>query len=142
MKRILVAVDDSAPGLAAARIAIELAAALGAALRAITVDSDGSIATRLHDATAAGRQHAAAEAVLRHVAGLADRAGVSHEQMAREGDIAKTIVAEARAYGADVIVLGRSDVNRPGEPYLGSNTRQVLEFADRPVLIAPAGRPA
>jgi hypothetical protein len=37
-----------------------------------------------------------------------------------------------------VIVIGRSGGRRSGEPYVGSEVRHVLEFADQPVLVVPA----
>jgi hypothetical protein len=45
---------------------------------------------------------------------------------------------KARVWGADLIVLGRSNLPGPGQPYVGSHTRQVLEFAERPVPVVPA----
>ena len=46
---------------------------------------------------------------------------------------------QSRTWPADLIVLGRSDRPGPGEPYVGAETRRVLEFADRPVLVVPGG---
>jgi hypothetical protein len=34
-------------------------------------------------------------------------------------------------------VIGKSGGRRLGEPYVGSQTAHVLEFADRPVLVVP-----
>jgi nucleotide-binding universal stress UspA family protein len=47
IQQILLALDDSRPGTAAARIAVDLAGALGARERTINVIADGYITERL-----------------------------------------------------------------------------------------------
>lgn len=147
MDRILLAVDDSPPALAAARLAVRLAATCGAALRAVTVVADGALDEQL----AAGRGDAGrlpvtarrahtAHSVLRHVTGLAVAAGVSCEGVALDGEVAPCILDQARAWPADLIVVGRSDRSGAGQPYIGSQTRHVLEFAEQPVLVVPYRR--
>lgn len=122
MKRILVAVDDSSPAMAAARLAVDLAHEMGAALHVVTVGASGQ------DGAAA----------LRHVAGMAAAAGVVSESTTTDGGHAfEVILDEAQRWGADLIVMGRSDKRRRGLPYVGSQTEHLLEFTPIPVLVVP-----
>ncbi len=47
------------------------------------------------------------------------------------------ILRAVRAWPADIIVIGRRDTGGVGEPYVGSETREVLEFCECPVLVVP-----
>ncbi|MEZ5115003.1 MAG: universal stress protein [Candidatus Nanopelagicales bacterium] len=141
MERILVAVDDSPAGLAAARAAIRLARLCPGALRAVHVLVDGVLVRELErGAGAVGvreRRGQATAAVLRHVVDLAAQAGVAVETVAYEGEPAACILREAAAWPADVVVVGRSGGGPVGHPYVGSEVREVLEFAEVPVLVVP-----
>lgn len=143
--RILLATDDSPAGLAAARRAMDLAAVCHADVRAVTVLIDGPLDTEL---AAIGRRRESLEslrarrgggqtALLRHVVDLGRDAGLVPETAALTGEPAASILDEARAYGPDVIVIGRSDRRTAGSPYVGTEVRQVLEFAEVPVLVVP-----
>jgi nucleotide-binding universal stress UspA family protein len=142
--RILVAVDDSLAALAAVRVAIGLATTTGARLRFVSVISDGVLARALTTARAGApaeeRLVSAAEAVLRHVSAEAGRAGVPAETACLQGQPAAVLLDQGKEWGADLIVIGRSDVRAPGRAYVGNVTRHVLELAERPVLVVP--RPA
>jgi nucleotide-binding universal stress UspA family protein len=144
--RILVAVDDSPAGLAAARVAIDLAVVCRADVRAATVLLDGELEAALAGISA-GRESAAAlrarrgggqTALLRHVVDLARARGIVPETVARVGEPAPCILDEARAFRPDLVVIGRSDRREAGQPYVGSEVRHVLEFAEQPVLVVPA----
>jgi nucleotide-binding universal stress UspA family protein len=141
-EQILVAVAHSAAGLAAARAAVSLAVKLGAELRALHVLEDGETSTLIRAASTEGelthRRDIAAVAVLRFVADLASREGVPVQLVQRDGAIARSILAEADACAADVIVLGRSVRHGTGAPSVGDNAQQVLELAQQPVLVVPA----
>ena len=63
ISRILLGVDDSPGGLAAARVAVDLAAGLGARLRVVNVVEDGRLAETMAAVSGAG--------------GLRERRGVS-----------------------------------------------------------------
>jgi nucleotide-binding universal stress UspA family protein len=143
--RVLLAVDDSPAALAAIRAAVELCAATGARLRALTVIGDHHVTEPLgrgaDAATVSVRQGRAAQAVLRHVERLCGRAGVAVETAALEGEAAPRVLDEARRWAADLIVLGRVGHGGPGQPYVGGQTRHVLEFADVPVLVVPPSGP-
>jgi nucleotide-binding universal stress UspA family protein len=142
---ILVAVADSAAGLTAARAAVRLAAELGAEIRALHVVEDGATSSLIGaasgEAELAARRDTAAVAVLRYVADLAAGRGVPVQLVQRHGAIAATILAEADACGADVVVLGRTVRRGAGAPSLGENAQQVLDLAQQPVLVVPERPP-
>jgi nucleotide-binding universal stress UspA family protein len=145
ISRILLAVDDSSPALAAAELAVAVAAERGARLRAVSVVSDGEITEHLRCVAGdvsgeaiASRRSQGALAALRHVAKLAKAAAVACETIQLCGDVAPLILEQARAMPADLIVVGRSDLAGAGQPYVGGHTRHVLEFAEVPVLVVPA----
>ena len=138
-RRILVAVDDSPGGLDAARAAIDLAAGSSGELRAVTVLQDHLLAGIIggrHSDTAA-RVAGGARSLLGWVAQAAAARGVPCQTLTREGEPFRRILEEADDWGADLIVMGRSDRRGPSSPYLGSETAHVLEFTKRPVLVVP-----
>jgi nucleotide-binding universal stress UspA family protein len=143
--RILLAVDDSPAGLSAARTAMNLATVCEADVRAVTVLRDGPLESALAQISP-GRESAAAlrarrgggqTALLRHVVDIGRAAGLVCETAALLGEPAPAILDEMRAYEPDVIVIGRSDRRSAGQPYVGSEVRHVLEFAEVPVLVVP-----
>ena len=140
-QRMLVAVADSPASMTAARTAVDLAARLGAEVRAVHVVQDGDISALIGDASrhaqTTERRGAAAFSVLRYVAELSDRAGVPVTTVQRDGEIGASILAEAQAWGADLVVLGRTARRGTGHGFLSGDAQQVLEFADRPVLVVP-----
>lgn len=144
--KILLAVDDSPAGLAAAHVAMALAQTCSADVRAVTVMVDGLLEAELagigggseSSNALRARRGGGQTALLRHVCAIARTHDVTPETSAMLGEPAPTILAEARLYGPDVIVIGRSDRRRAGAPYVGSEVRHVLEFAEVPVLVVPA----
>jgi nucleotide-binding universal stress UspA family protein len=122
VKRILVAVDDSPPAIAAATNAIELAVALDAQLHFVAVaeaDRDSSTA-------------------LRHVERLAEQAGLEPVSTTADGGHPfEVLLRLADEWHADLVVMGCSDKRRPGVPYVGSQTEHLLEFTHIPVLVVP-----
>ncbi len=120
--RILVAVDDSSPAFAAAAVAIKIAKSHPVELNFVTV---------AEPSTDAG-------AVLDHVANLAANADVSARCTTTDGARPfEALLAVAHEWSADVILVGRSDIRRPGQPYVGSQTEHLLEFTEIPVLVVP-----
>jgi nucleotide-binding universal stress UspA family protein len=141
IERILLAVDDSPDSLAAARLAIELAGTLNARLRIIHVSADHLLDAAVEAASgrpAVGvRRAQSAAAILTRVAGLAEAAGVAAETNLLAGAAGPTILDAVREWQADLVVVGKSARSATGEPYVGTQTRHILEFADQPVLVVP-----
>jgi nucleotide-binding universal stress UspA family protein len=144
IERVLLAVDDSPDSLAATRLAITLTGQLHARLRAVHVSADHQLEAALTAATgrpqAVGRHHPA-EAILKRVAALATAAGLDIETELLAGDIAPAVLDAARTWPADLLILGKSARSLSGEPYVGAQTRHILEFTDRPVLVVPPAHP-
>lgn len=148
IRRVLVAVDDSAAALRAARVALDLASGWHAEVRLIAVTTDGTLGalldTAVPDGGATERIEEAGRAVLGHLAAAARARGLQVDIVQRAGEPFREIVDQARSWRADLIVMGRSERRGPGSPYLGSVSAHVLEFAECPVLVVPdvtGGRP-
>lgn len=139
--RILVAVHDSPAALAAVHVAVDLAASSGAHIRFVHVTGDGELARVLaklgRDGQLADTRRSAADSLLRHVTAEARRAGVQADSARLTGAPAALLLAAARDWDADLVVIGRSDVRRAGSAYVGAVTRGVLEFSEIPVLVVP-----
>lgn len=143
-RRLLVAVDDSPDSLAAAQLAIALAQELAARLRVVHVLVDHELSAALTEVTGVRHEVGTGDgprSVLSRVAALAEVAGVAVETALLEGPVAATVLSDARTWSADLIVLGRSRRPSSGQPYVGAQTRHVLEFAERPVLVVPRPSP-
>jgi len=145
IERILLAVDDTRDSLTAARLAVVLAGQLHARLRVVHVSADHVLDAAL--AAATGRpearqgRHDAATAILRRVASLATAADVAVETELLTGDVAPAVLSAARTWAADLVIVGKSARSLSGEPYVGAQTRHILEFADQPVLVVPPAKP-
>jgi nucleotide-binding universal stress UspA family protein len=141
MHRVLLAVDDSADSLAAARLAVRLAAQGGNLLRAVHVSADGALDEALRTAGArpgiGARRGRSEAAVLARVQRLAQEAGIDLETALLHGEVGRTLLDEARRWRADLVVVGKSTRSAFGEPYIGTVTRHVLEFSEQPVLVVP-----
>jgi nucleotide-binding universal stress UspA family protein len=142
-RRILVAVDDSAAALAAVRLAVDLASPCHAVLLLAHVIGDGELDRALARLSHEGRgtpatsRDDAAAALLRHVHAEARAAGVAAETRSLTGRPAPRLLEAAREWGADLVVIGRSDAGGPGHGYVGAVTREVLEFSEVAVLVVP-----
>jgi nucleotide-binding universal stress UspA family protein len=141
IERVLLAVDDSPDSLAATRLAITLTGQLHARLRAVHVSADHQLEAALTAATGRPQtvqaRHHPADAILKRVAALATAAGLDIETELLAGDIAPAVLDAARTWPADLLILGKSARSLSGEPYVGAQTRHILEFTDRPVLVIP-----
>jgi nucleotide-binding universal stress UspA family protein len=145
VSRILVAVNDSPAALAAVGTAVVLARHTGARVRFVHVLGDDDVARALGNGDheqrrMRERRSLAARSLLEHVTRVAERSEVVCDCRSLEGDAARALLGEARSWGAELVVIGRSDVRTAGRPYVGALTRHVLEFSDVPVLVVP--RPA
>jgi nucleotide-binding universal stress UspA family protein len=145
LRRLLVAVDDSAAALRAVDIAVRLAATTGAEVRFVHVTGDGALRRALSpsgEGELPDRVGRGVEALLDHVAGRARQAGVACSVGSLFGEPEAEVVTEARAWGADLVVIGRSQSGAVGQPYVGHVTRHILEFSEAPVLVVPRPRAA
>jgi nucleotide-binding universal stress UspA family protein len=143
IERILVATDDSRAGLEALQRAVELAGQFVATLRVINVHADSDVTTALLASGAARmaeRRSNAVQSLFRHASQLAARAGVEIQTLELRGEPAHQILEQARSWPADVVVIGRGEERGVGGPWVGRQTRMVLEFADQPVLVVPPRR--
>lgn len=86
----------------------------------------------------------AAEHTAQEGAGAAREAGLdaSPRVGVRSGTMAETILTEADAVSADVIVLGSRGLTGLGSLVLGSVSHAVLQHADRAVLVVPSPKVA
>jgi nucleotide-binding universal stress UspA family protein len=127
---VLVAVDDSAAGFAAARQAIALTAALHGRLVAVTVV-----------AATGPPAHPPGAGPLRVVAGLARACGVPVELRTVRGRVPDQLLGQVREVSAAYLVVGRAHRPGAGLPHLGRTAEQVLEFSDVPVVVVPVSAP-
>ncbi len=134
--QVLLGVDDSAASLTAARTAVELCAGWNATLHVLAAvgqlpstdpDPARARAARIDDA----------RSVLRYVEQLAERHKVTVRGVLVEDEPALAMLRHCRDSGAGLIVIGRSRVVGYGRPYIGSQARHILEFADVPVIVVP-----
>lgn len=135
--RLHVAVDGSHASLEAARLAIDLAARWRSAVRAVYVVEPAGLGGAT-DAETTARLRDSAEAILSRIVELGRERKVAIEAQVLDGVPFEVILEDARAWRADVIVMGRTGRTGPGRALLGSEAERVLEFTDRPVLIVPA----
>jgi len=147
-KRILVAVDNGEPALRATDAAIRLVGQVGGVIAFVNVVPDvlmppnemGFIDPRNRE-----ELHKRAQSLLRLVR---DRAhDVPSDEILREGAVAEEIVAAAREWGADLIVVGNHARPLLEKLLLGNTTKGVLHRAPCPVLVvntpvATASKPA
>src|SRR3954470_3195007 len=106
-KRILVAVDDGEPALRATDAAIRLAGQVGGVIAFVNV-----IPSALMPPSEMGfiepqniaERHKRAQSLLRLVRDRADH--VPSDEILREGNVAEEIVAAAKEWRADLIVIG------------------------------------
>ena len=83
-----------------------------------------------------------AESTLREVTARPALQGVNVRTALRRGNAADEIVAEAKAEGADLIVIATHGVTGWRRYIFGSVTDRVLRLADVPVLVTPTEEPA
>jgi nucleotide-binding universal stress UspA family protein len=136
INKILIAVDGSPPATRAVEVAIQLAQELGAQLAAVHV-VDSSLAFMpeyaVLETTKMGEFRRIGRAALDE-AGARVPASIQFEDMLIEGDPGDDIVATARKWGADLIVLGSESRGRLAHFLLGSTADSVIRKAPCPVV--------
>lgn len=143
-QKILIAVDDSEFGDVVAKMGVELAKSLNAAVGFITV-FDPSVGPRGAWGAPADRLAEMSElAARRHVVSLRKRIETVPEvyEWVEPGKPAAKIVEIAKEWPADLIVMGSHGRGKLGGLVLGNVSQAVLHEAPCPVLIVRERRPA
>ena len=134
MNRIVVATDGSSGSQAAVAQATALAQATGARVTFVTVlqgpDRSSDPVSGKPYGAAAGELTAAEAA-----AAAAQALGANADFQFLGGDPAKAIADYAATEGADVIVVGSRGLGAVRSLVLGSVSREIVDRADRPVLV-------
>jgi hypothetical protein len=121
--RVLAAVDprsaDTAPVATAAAIAAECALPL---VIVVVADAAADALQQAHD-------------VLEGACSQARARGVPATGVVRIGKPHEQILASAREFGADLLVIGRHGNDTPGRAWLGGVAQKVIGLADLPVLV-------
>lgn len=144
--RLLVATDGSEAVEAAERVGVDLAAALGGRLEAVSVvDSAGTLSRvgggTLSEEVIASVNRALDERAAAAVGDVLDRAaaaGVDADSRLLEGRPSEAIRGYAADIDADLVVVGTHGRTGLRRVVLGSVAEGVVRGADRPVLVVPA----
>ena len=143
-KRILVATDGTSLSKKAVKSAVSLAALAGAELIAVTIVPrypqayfEGAIAMSTDEVGRIEKQWAdEAQAVVDAVKATATAQGVTARAVTVKSDlVADSVIATAKKYKCDIIVMashGRRGIKRL---LLGSETQHVLTHSPLPVLV-------
>ena len=145
-QRILVAIDGSETANAGLDQAIALARLTGGRLRLLHALDDlvhacGFESAAVYGADVLPRARAQGEAVLAAGAERARLAGVEVETVLVEmlGErLCEAVVAAAKAWDAELIVLGTHGRRGADRFFIGSDAEQVLRIAPAPVLLVRA----
>lgn len=124
--RFLLATDGSEGSLRAAERAVDLSSLAGAKLFVVNVGE--------------GPARSGGEATAR-IAELAAQGGVESEEIVVEGDPVEAILDAARRLRADYILLSAEGTTPTAREEDRSISQEVLERADRPVLLVGGGAP-
>ncbi len=140
--KILAAIDFTAGGQGAAKVAGELARLTRGLVELVHVLPPGTT-DLLAIAADAGlleqQAEASAEARLTAESRALEQGGVQSSAWVGEGDVAATLLARAAETGADLIVMGGRPRGAVARLVLGSGADRLIRRAERPVLIVPEG---
>jgi len=139
-KRILVPVDGSPTSTRGLDEAISLARLTGAGIRLVHVLDQLAFTTGLeaYSVDVFGILKDAGEKILQQMKARAAAAGVDATTYLSEplaGRVCDVVVDQAKAFGADLIVLGTHGRRGMGRLFLGSDAEQILRSATVPVLL-------
>ncbi|MDR6536766.1 universal stress protein [Variovorax soli] len=147
-QRILVPIDGSATSLRGLDEALRMAKLTGATLRLIHVVDELKYVTGFETfATYSGDvvplMAEAGKQILEQGRERAQRAGIDAESVlftSLAGRVSELVVAQAKAWNADLIVIGTHGRHGVARAVLGSDAEQVLRMAPVPVLLVHAPR--
>jgi len=148
-QRILVPIDGSPTSLRGLEEALRLAKLTGGALRLVHVVDELKYVTGFETFAAYSSDlvplmEDAGEQILRQGRELAERAGVKAESVlftSADGRVSELVAGQARAWNADLIVIGTHGRRGIERGLLGSDAEQVLRIALAPVLLVNARKP-
>ena len=139
MKTILLATDGSPPAKKATDTAVELAGALHAVLRIVSVWRvpvyDYGYVPLQYTPELVDAQRGGAEKAVEQAVAAAKAAGVDATSELRQGDASDEICAAAEETSADMIVLGAHGWGTVKRILFGSVSTAVLHHASCPVLV-------
>ena len=145
-QRILVPVDGSPTSRRGLQEAIKLARLTGARLRLMHVVDELALATGLEAATMMTGEmmqllREGGARLLAKERARAEKAGVATDSVLADslaGRICDQVVDQARAWRADLIVLGTHGRRGVGRMLLGSDAEMIVRLATVPVLLVRA----
>lgn len=145
-QRILVPVDGSATSSRGLQEAIKLAQLTGAHLRLIHIVDEIALATGLEAATMMTGDmmellREGGARLLAKAKARAEKAGVPTDTVLGDslaGRICDQVVAQAKRWRADLIVLGTHGRRGVGRVLLGSDAEMIVRLAPVPVLLVRA----
>ena len=145
MKMLLMAIDNSPVAEKVIALTLEQALALNAPVTVLCcIDPAYSACSQPieidagedpDDFVAAKDEQNTAEMVVRHALAPLLRAGVNARGVILAGEAAETIVAQAAALGASMIIMGRRHLSPLNRLLKGSVSAAVIERATCPVLL-------
>ena len=146
-EKILVPVDGSATSLTGLQEAIALARVMGSTIRLLHVVDEISFMTSFESSMALTAEvfetlKKAGQDVLQEAETRVRAAGVAVETELYEsysGRVSDLVIAKAREWGAQLIVLGTHGRRGVGRMLLGSDDEQVLRQSPVPVLLVRGG---
>jgi nucleotide-binding universal stress UspA family protein len=144
MKRMIIAVDGSAPAEMALAVGLDLASAQQAAVTLVHFSPTAHALFEKHPEEGPSQDDVkAADPVLRAAAEAAAARGVEAAvEIADEhgaGDIAAAIAGIAEGLDADLIVVGTRGRGAVASAVLGSVSHGLLSLSSRPVVVVHAG---
>jgi nucleotide-binding universal stress UspA family protein len=145
-QRILVPIDGSATSLQGLDEALRLAKLTGATLRLVHVVDELKYVTGFETFAAYSSDllplmEEAGKKILQQGRERAQRAGITAETVlfaSLAGRMWELVVKQAKAWNADLIVIGTHGRRGVGRVLLGSDAEQVLRIAPVPVLLVRA----
>jgi nucleotide-binding universal stress UspA family protein len=139
-RHILVPTDGSRPSITAGRLAVRLAASLGAQITFVYV-VDTAVVDELAETSGKLAQQVRQELertgqrYLDHLSRLAADAGLQVSRLIQHGTPYGEIDSLAREQDIDLIVIGQVGHRGPRRILIGSVTERVIEYAPCPVLV-------
>jgi nucleotide-binding universal stress UspA family protein len=135
MKLIVVGVDGSPAATAAAREALELAEATGAAITFVSTFAPLTVYGAPYYEGSVGADEAPARSAVDAALALAAEREVRAEGQVLQGDAAAEILHVAEVREADLIVVGSRGLGPISSAFVGSVSRWLLAHAHIPVLV-------